>query len=408
MRLLLFLLSVFGLATGLAGAAFPQDQSDLPPDPAARFGALPNGLRYVVLANHEPRNRASLRLLVLSGSLEERDDQRGLAHFLEHMAFNGSRNFPPGTLVAYFQHLGMSFGGDTNAYTSFDQTAFKIELPNVKPATVGEGLKVFADMAGNLLLRPDMIEKERPIILSEERTRDSVGYRNFVASFAFLLPDSLLPRRMPIGLKPVIQQAQRDRFADYYDTWYRPERMVLVMVGDLDPEAVDPADHQRPSVRSAARAPARPDPDLGQVTAALGLRTAYHSEPDGPDTAVTIDAMAPYSYRPDTAQLRLQHLRRDLGVAILNRRMEILAKKEGAPFINATVGVEENFNFVHDAEIELKCPPGQWPAALAAGEQELRRALQFGFAPAELNGGQGQSRQRPAAGRLRRLHPALG
>src|SRR5580658_1250112 len=173
MKKWLILIPALGFALKLAGASFPQDLSDLRPDPAARFGALPNGLRYVVLANPEPRNRASLRLLVLSGSLEERDDQRGLAHFLEHMAFNGSRHFPPGTLVAYFQRLGMSFGGDTNAYTSFDHTAFKIELPNVRPATVGEGLKVFADMAESLLLRPDMIEKERPIILSEERTRDS-------------------------------------------------------------------------------------------------------------------------------------------------------------------------------------------------------------------------------------------
>ena len=206
---------------------FPQEKSDLQPDPAAAFGALPNGIRYVILPNREPKDRASLRLLVLSGSLEETEGQRGLAHYLEHMAFNGSTHHPPGTLVEYFQRLGMSFGGDTNAYTSFERTVYMIELPDTRPATVAEGLGVFADMAGGLLLRPDMIAKERPIILSEKRTRDSADYRQFVASYGFLLPDSLLPRRMPIGQQEVIDRASRDDFADLYDAWYRPERMEI-------------------------------------------------------------------------------------------------------------------------------------------------------------------------------------
>src|SRR5580704_4409281 len=213
-KILLVFLSLFAAALAAAPLPFPQDASDLKPDPAVHFGALPNGLRYVILPNQEPKNRASLRLLVLSGSLEENENQRGLAHFLEHMCFNGSAHYAPGTLVEYFQRLGMSFGGDTNAYTSFDHTAFQIELPDTKPATVTEGLQVFADFAGTLLLRPDQIQKERPIILSEKRTRDSVPYRQEVASFNFLLGDSLFPKRMPIGLQPVIEQAQRDRFVD--------------------------------------------------------------------------------------------------------------------------------------------------------------------------------------------------
>ncbi|HXA14070.1 MAG TPA: insulinase family protein, partial [Opitutaceae bacterium] len=181
-KLLPVLVALFTAALAAAPLPFPQDTSDLKPDPAAHFGALPNGVRYVILPNQEPKNRASLRLLVLSGSLEENENQRGLAHFLEHMCFNGSAHYAPGTLVEYFQRLGMSFGGDTNAYTSFDHTAFQIELPDTKPATVAEGLQVFADYAGTLLLRPDQVQKERPIILSEKRTRDSVEYRQFEAS----------------------------------------------------------------------------------------------------------------------------------------------------------------------------------------------------------------------------------
>jgi zinc protease len=363
--------------------AFPQADSDLAPDPTARFGALPNGVRYVVRANHEPKDRLSLRLLVLSGSLEENDDQRGLAHFLEHMAFNGSTHFAPGTLVEYFQRLGMSFGGDTNAYTTFDHTAYQIELPDTKPGTVAQGLQVFADFAGGLLLRPDMIAKERPIILAEKRTRDSVDYREFVADFEFLLGDSRFPQRLPIGLTPVIEQATRDRFVELYNTWYRPERMVVLAVGDVDPAAVE---KQIVAAFSDVtdRAPAPAPVDLGHVALALGLRTAYHAEPEAAATDVSIDVMAPYTYQPDTVQFRLRHLPRDLAEAMLNRRLEILSKKEGAPFIRGTVDVEEGFNFYHDAGIDITCAPGQWQAALALGEQELRRAMQFGFTAAEL------------------------
>ena len=367
----------------VAPLPFPQAGSDLPPDPAARYGALPNGLRYVIRPNHEPKDRASLRLLVQSGSLEEQENQRGLAHFLEHMAFNGSTHYAPGTLVEYFQRLGMSFGGDTNAYTSYDQTVYQIELPNTKPDTVAQGLQVFGDFAGGLLLTPEMITKERPIILSEKRTRDSVEYREFVASFEFLLGGTLLPQREPIGLKPVIDAAQRDRFVSLYNDWYRPERMVVIVVGDIDPAAVEP---QIAAAFGSVtdRAPAQALPDYGHVAVALGLRTAYHAEPEAPATDVGIDVIAPYSYQPDTASLRLRHLTRDLAVAMLGRRFEILSKKEGAPFIRATASVQESFNFFRDAGIDLTCPPGQWEAALALGEQELRRALQFGFTAAEL------------------------
>ena len=380
---LLFALALFALRLSAAPIPFPQSASDLPPDPAARFGALPNGLRYVVLPNHQPRGRASLRLLVLSGSLEENDNQRGLAHFLEHMAFNGSTHYPPGTLVEYFQRNGMSFGGDTNAYTSFDRTAYKIALPNTQPATIAEGLRVFADFAGGLLLKPEMIQKERGIILSEKRDRDSVEYRQFVASFQFVLGDSLFPQRLPIGLQPVIEQARRDRFADLYDAWYRPERMVVIVVGEIDPAAVE-KQIAAAFGSLAPRAPVRPDPDFGHVAAALGLRAAYHAEPEAPATTVSIDTITPYSYLPDTSALRLRHLPRDLAVAMLNRRLEILSRKVGAPFMRGSASVEESFNFVHDAGIELICPAGQWAATLGLGEQELRRVLQFGFTAAEL------------------------
>ena len=195
-------------------ADFAFETSDLPPDPAVKWGRLDNGLRYALLHNQEPKGRVSARLAVKVGSLYEAENQRGLAHFLEHMAFNGSTHFPSAHVVEFFQRLGMDFGGDTNASTGFDRTMYQLELPDTKPETLRESLTFFADVAGGLLLEPKEIDKERGIILSEKRDRDSVGLRTFMAELEFLVPDSRFPQRVPIGLEEVIKTAQRtDRFA---------------------------------------------------------------------------------------------------------------------------------------------------------------------------------------------------
>ncbi|QYM79967.1 insulinase family protein [Horticoccus luteus] len=358
-------------------------QSDLPPDPAVHYGQLDNGFRYAIRANAEPKGRVSLRLFVHAGSFEEHDNQRGLAHFLEHMAFNGSTHYPPGTLVEFFQRLGMSFGGDTNASTSFDRTIYQIELPNTHAATITEGLRVFSDFAGGLLLRPDQIEKERGIILAEKRARDDVGYREFTAELDFLLGGTRIPARLPIGLPNVIEHADRPLFEAFYNTWYRPELMALVVVGDIDPAAVETA------VRAAfgsltARAPAEPKPSLGTVPAPQKVNAFYHADAEAPATTVSINTVSSYAYEADTAANRLKYLPRQLAVAMLNRRLAILAKQEHAPFSSASIGIDESFDFVREASLSLICRPDQWSPALAAGEQALRGALEHGFTAAEL------------------------
>ncbi|MBC7367176.1 MAG: insulinase family protein [Undibacterium sp.] len=369
--------------TPVLAPAFVQAASDLTPDPAVRYGTLPNGLRYVLLHNNEPKGRASLRLRVGAGSFHETEDQRGLAHFLEHMAFNGSTHYAPGTLVEFFQRMGMSFGGDTNAFTSFEQTVYMLELPNATPATLAEGLRVFSDYAGGLLLQPGEIDKERGIILSEKRTRDSVGFRTLVAQFEFLLADTLLPKRLPIGLVPVIEKAPRERFADFYDTWYRPDLITVVAVGDFEVSAVE-AQITPAFGPLASRAAARPAPDRGHLTAFTGVRAFYHSETEAPSTSVSISTLTPYAAEPDTAANRLQDLPRDLATAIVNRRLSILAKKEGAPFVSGRTSVGESYDLYREASIDLTCKADQWSAALAIADQELRRALTHGFSATEL------------------------
>lgn len=370
-------------AAPLPSGTFAFQTSDLPVDAAVRWGRLDNGVRYAILHNAEPKGRASLRFGVTTGSFEETDAQRGLAHFLEHLAFNGSTHFPPGTLVEYFQRLGMSFGGDTNAFTSFDRTEYQLELPDVKPDTIAKAFTLFADYGGGLLLKPESIEKERGIILSEERARDSVGLRSWKAEMQYLLPDTIVPQRLPIGSDDVIRTAGRDRFADYYDAWYRPENFIVVAVGDFDVAAVE-AQLKEALSDLQPRAPARARPDLGTVRRPENVEATLHTDPDAAATTVTIENVAPYAYEPDTAERRLRLLPRDLAIAMLNRRLSILAKKEGAPFASGEAAVGEAFDFFRSASIELTCQPKQWRAALGVAEQELRRALEHGFQAAEL------------------------
>lgn len=383
-RMLPVLLALLaGVLAASAQTRFPHETSDLRPDPAVRYGSLPNGLRYAILANAEPRQRASLRLFVDVGSLQETESQRGVAHFLEHMAFNGSKQFPPGTLIEFFQRMGMNFGGDTNASTGFDRTIYMLELPETKGETLAEGIKVLRDYSGELLLQDAEIERERGIIQAEKRTRDSVDYRSFVSEFEFVLGDSLFSKRMPIGTDEVIRSAPRQEFVDFYNTWYRPERMAVIAVGDFEPAVVEQQIVEAFS-SLVARAPARPEPDLGSIASFEGVRVKYHAEPEAAATTIGIQTLTAYSPEPDTSANRLKYLPRDLAVAMVNRRLAELAKLEGASFSAGRMGVHEGFDFYRNAGIELTCQPAQWAAALSVADQELRRALQHGFQEAEL------------------------
>jgi zinc protease len=373
----------FLVSAATAAIPFPHETSDLKLDPTAKYGTLPNGMRYVVRANKEPKERASLRLLVEAGAVHERDDQQGLAHFLEHMAFNGSKHFPPASLVEFFQRMGMSFGGDTNASTWYTRTLYLLELPDTKPGTLGEGLKVFRDYADGLLLSTEEIEQERGIILSEKRARDSVGYRTSIAKQKFMLRDTMFAKRDVIGTEEILKTAGRDRFVDFYDAWYRPEAMSVVIIGDID---VDGVIKQLTEAFSPVkpRVPARPKPDLGKVHKFEGVNAFYHYEAEAPDTNVSILTIAQYEKEPDTAANRLKYLPRNIAHRIINRRLSILAKKEGAPFKSGGSGAGESYNFYRQSVMSLNCRADQWSDALAVADQELRRALEHGFQKPEL------------------------
>jgi zinc protease len=361
---------------------WPQAVSDLKADPKATFGSLDNGLRYVILPNQEPPGRASLRLYMDVGSLMEDDDQQGLAHFLEHMAFNGSKNFAAGSLVEYFQRLGMGFGADTNAHTSFKETVYQLELPKVEEKLVADAMKLFRDDLDGMLLGAQEIDKERGVIQSEKLARDSVDYRTMLEGFKFALPDGKISSRMPIGIDATLKTMQQQRFADFYESYYTPGRAIVVVVGDVDVAMVK-------KIILSAFADAKPkrgekpDPDFGKVSENRGTIAKLHTELESASTDISIEAMHSASKLPDSAAQRRKQMVRNFGDTMINQRFSKLVKAEGAPFLGAEGYSYEYLQFVEVNGVMAKCKPEQWQAALAVIEQELRRALEHGFNDAE-------------------------
>ncbi len=213
--------------------AWEHQTSDIPVDPRIHFGALANGLRYAWMDNSEPKQRCYLRLHVDVGSLAESDAERGMAHYLEHMAFNGSKRFPAGSLVEWFQRHGMSFGADTNASTGFSQTIYQLDLPVSDEKTIVEGLQVMRDYADGLLIEPKEVDFERGVIDGEERERDSAGMRVLKETLRLQMSGTKVAERLPIGIKAARDKLDAPALRKFYSTWYRPDNMTLLVIGDL-------------------------------------------------------------------------------------------------------------------------------------------------------------------------------
>ncbi|NJL59313.1 MAG: insulinase family protein [Desulfobacteraceae bacterium] len=253
---------------------WPHEDSDLKPDPAVLFGKLPNGFRYVVMENSNPKNRISMHLYVNAGSLNETDAQKGLAHFMEHMAFNGSEHFAPGEMVKFFQKIGMQFGPDANAHTGLDRTVYDVLLPKNEPEIIKEGLIVLRDYAHGVLLLPSEIDRERKVVLAEKRTRDSISYRTYVSEMKFEFPESRIPERLVIGDEKVLETADQKLLKDYYETWYRPENIILVVVGDTDKQLAEKLIKGQFS-DITAKSPSRPYEGIGKIHH-QGTKPFYH------------------------------------------------------------------------------------------------------------------------------------
>lgn len=364
------------------GAANSAPISVLEADENVVYGTLGNGMKYAVMANDTPTKTASIRMRIDTGSLNETDEIQGLAHFLEHMAFNGSTNLPEGEMVKTLERYGLAFGADTNAYTSFDETVYMLDLPDVTEELFDVTLKIMRETASNLLLDGDAIDRERGVVQSEKRRRDTPASRAQLASLDFFLSETRIPSRLPIGTDEDLANMKRESFVEYYQGHYRPEEAFLVIVGDVEPGFVISKIEQYFGDWEG-QGEALSDIGPGEVTL-RGMDVGHFSDPDI-TTSVSISVLKPYTEYPDTAENRKLGLIEGLGNAILNRRLSTLARSEDAPFIAAGASYSDLFKTADIASLNLSSQSDGWEAALTAGEQELRRALEFGFTQAELD-----------------------
>jgi zinc protease len=361
---------------------WPHEQSDRQPDPDLYFGKLENGFRYVLMPNRNPENRVSMHLNVQAGSMQEADGQEGLAHYLEHMLFNGSEHFAPGELVKYFQSIGMQFGADANAHTGFFETVYDIFLPAGDRENLEKGLLVMRDYAGGALLLPAEIDRERKVILAEKRSRDSASYRTFVATLAFELPDARITRRLPIGTDEVLNSAGQEALKDYYDTWYRPENMILVAVGDFD-VSLAAALVKQSFDGLKARAPAQPPVEFGTINHS-GIKTFHHLEKEAGSTTVTIEVLAKADPRHDSESLQQNKIMEEVADRIVQNRLDASVGRPDVPGTSAAIGSGLFLNHISYAMLSMEGKPGEWEEILAFLEQTLRAALEYGFTDDEL------------------------
>lgn len=390
-----------------AGASWPHERSDLPVDESIRFGTLANGMRYAILRNGTPPGAASLRLRFDIGSLAEAEDQRGVAHFVEHLALNETRNVPEGELIRILERNGLQFGPDTNASTGFDQTIYMLDLPRTDAQTVDTALFLMREVAGEATLAPAVIDRERNVILSEERTRATPAYRMTIEQLSYLFRGDLLPSRIPIGSTDVIRTVSAERVRAFYDGYYRPERATLIAVGDFDVAAMEAKIRQRFGDWQGRGQPAAdvPSPTL----APRQVETRVFSEPGVP-TRVSMSWIAPYDDRPDTRALSFEQVREHLGFAILNRRLERIARGENPPLIGGGFGRHHQGQRGEVVQGAAVAQAGQWARALGTIEQEQRRAVEHGFTQAELDREIAEWRTTltsAAAGAATRTSPAL-
>jgi len=380
------------VATSLVGASEQAASSSaqsaaltqaIPVDPEITLGRLPNGLRYYVRANKKPEKRAELRLVVKAGSILEDDDQRGLAHFAEHMAFNGTRHFPKHDVVAFLESLGMRFGADINAYTSFDETVYMLTVPTDKPETMDRALLILEDWAQAVSFDPVEIDKERGVVLEEWRARRGAGARMQDKVFPIWLKGSRYAERLPIGTPEVLKGFTPDRLKKFYTDWYRPDLMAVVAVGDFDKTAVEGLIKTHFSSLQSPPAPrSRPTYDIPEQP---GTRYAITTDKEMTSTSVQVSTLLP-ARQPGTVGVYRQEMLDRLFSGMLSARLSEITQKPDAPFLQAFAGrgiflarTRENTNLtalVKEDGVER---------GLEALLAEVERVSRFGFTATELD-----------------------
>src|SRR5262245_3239298 len=378
-------LSLAGFAWAQApdsAPAWPQVTSDVPIDPALKFGTLPNGMRYAIMKNTTPNDEVAIRLRIGAGSLYETEAQRGLARFLEHMAFRGTTRVADGEMFKTLERLGLRAGADTNARTGELDTVYQFDLPNNDDQTVDTGLMMTREIASEISMKPDAFQAERGPVLSEERLRDGPGMRAYVAHNAFLLKGQLAADRSPIGKTDVLQNAPVSQLADFYRAYYRPERTQVIVVGDIDPNAIE----AKIKARFGDWRPTgmgRPDPDFG-TPLQRGQEALVFSETGAPQY-VAVSWVTFYDSSPDTVARRKRNRIENIGLSILNQRLARAAQSADAPFLSAGVSRGNTSRSARMATLQVNYAADRWQRALAEADKIRRQVLEQGVTQQEID-----------------------
>ncbi|HIG76232.1 MAG TPA: insulinase family protein [Bacteroidetes bacterium] len=363
-------------------ATDPETSLDTPLslDLAVRTGVLDNGLTYYVRENTEPEARAELRLVVNAGSLLEEDDQQGLAHMLEHMAFNGTERFPEQALVQYLERIGMQFGPDVNAYTSFDETVYMLQVPTDSMETFTTGLDVLREWAGAVTISEEEVEKERGVVLEEWRLRQGAQGRIQREQLPVLLAGSRYAERLPIGDTDVLETAPAQRLRDFYRDWYRPDLMAIVVVGDVDGAEVEAMIRERfADLANPADAPERVSFD---VPPHEDTRYVVSTDPELPQSRISVDLKSAPSSRQSVGDFRSEIVRQ-VFTGMLNERLAERARGADAPFAIAFASLGGGLRAVNVASLAALIPETGAAPALEALVTEAERARRFGFTQGE-------------------------
>ena len=361
-------------------AASPPGET-LPTDPALLTGRLANGLNYIIRQHKNPEGRVGIWLHVSSGSLNETEAQRGLAHYLEHMAFNGTANFPPGSVVPFFQSLGMSFGSDQNAFTSFDQTTYTLMLPGGGREMLDKGMLYLSDVALRMNLDQAEIDSERQIILEEKRARAGARQRVQDQIYERLAPESTLGRRLPIGIEQTIQSVMRPDFQDYYSRWYVPSNMTVIVVGDTDPAMVAEVITQQFGGGRTVPAPAPRDTGVKPTAAS---RAIVVTDPELTRAEVSIARLEPPRGPVMTVGQRRRELVERIGTWAFDRRMSAEIAAGRVSFVETEVSAEEWPGTMRMITAGASGRPGTWRAMLRDLGIALQRARLHGFTDREI------------------------
>ena len=391
LRASLMFLTLVLLATGTVATAQrtvstgPQNAPltvPVPVDPRITIGTLPNGLRYYLRANKQPQGRAELRLVVNAGSILEDDDQRGLAHFVEHMCFNGTQHFPKQDVVAFLQSTGMRFGAHINANTSFDQTVFQLQIPTDNPSVIDRSLLILEDWAHAVSFDPNEIDKERGVVLEEWRTGLGAGARLLDVELPVLLKDSRYAERLPIGKPEIIRSFPYERLKKFYTDWYRPDLMAVIAVGDFDPARIETL------VRShfgSIPAAVSPRPRLTyDAPDHPGTRYVVATDPEATQTTVNVSSITAAPDQTTVGAYRQQTVERVFG-GLLSARFAEMAQKPDAPFLDADTSRGLFVNTAQATTLSALVADGGVEKGLAALFTEADRVAKFGFTQTELD-----------------------